>query len=202
MAQCPGRLDWPRRGVYFFMESGEDRSDSGHGPRIVRVGTHALKAGSSTKIWTRLAQHRGRSSTGHGNHRTSIFRLIVGASLGAREQQSISTWGVGNSAPAEVVAQEVPREIEVSGIIGCMPFLWLAIDDEPGPESLRRYIERNAIGLLSNYGKQALDAPSSTWLGRSCDRERVRLSGLWNSNHFDEPHEPAFLDQLERLIAA
>jgi hypothetical protein len=114
----------------------------------------------------------------------------------------MSTWGVGNSAPVEVVAREVQREIEVSGVIGRMPFLWLAIDDKPGPESLRGHIERQAIGLLSNYGKQALDAPSSTWLGRSSNRERVRLSGLWNSNHVDEPHDPAFLDQLERLIAA
>ena len=31
---------WPQRGVYFFMEDGEERSDSGSGLRIVRVGTH------------------------------------------------------------------------------------------------------------------------------------------------------------------
>jgi hypothetical protein len=42
LAACSGRLGWPRRGVYFFMEDGEIRSDSGTGPRIVRVGTHAL----------------------------------------------------------------------------------------------------------------------------------------------------------------
>jgi hypothetical protein len=54
--------------VYFFREAGETRCDSGNGPRIVRVGTHALKAGSSTKLWTRLSQHRGKSAGG-GNHR-------------------------------------------------------------------------------------------------------------------------------------
>ena len=31
---CGGRLSWPKRGVYFFMEDGEERSDSGLGPRI------------------------------------------------------------------------------------------------------------------------------------------------------------------------
>lgn len=31
-------------------------SDSGSGPRIVRVGTHALKDASGTKLWTRLSQ--------------------------------------------------------------------------------------------------------------------------------------------------
>ena len=39
LADCSGRMDWPRRGVYFFREDGESRSDTGSGPRIVRVGT-------------------------------------------------------------------------------------------------------------------------------------------------------------------
>src|SRR5262245_17760472 len=81
LADCSGRMPWPRRGIYFFRESGESRSDTGKGPRIVRVGTHGLKAGSGTKLWTRLSQHKGQPSTGGGNHRGSIFRLIVGAAL-------------------------------------------------------------------------------------------------------------------------
>ena len=42
LAECDGRIDWPRRGVYFFFEPGEMRSASGRGPRVVRVGTHGL----------------------------------------------------------------------------------------------------------------------------------------------------------------
>jgi hypothetical protein len=42
-ADCKGRMSWPKRGVYFFREVGESRSETGTGPRIVRVGTHALK---------------------------------------------------------------------------------------------------------------------------------------------------------------
>jgi hypothetical protein len=38
--------------------------------------------------------------------------------------------------------------------------LWLSVDDEPGPQSLRGCIERNAIALLSNYGKLPIDPPS------------------------------------------
>ena len=49
-------------GVYFFHEPGEERLDTGVGPRIVRVGTHALKIGSSTKLWTRLSQHKGQAN--------------------------------------------------------------------------------------------------------------------------------------------
>ena len=59
-------VEWPKRGVYFFFERGEDRSDTGAGLRVVRVGTHALGAGSCTKLWTRLSQHRGQVGSGGG----------------------------------------------------------------------------------------------------------------------------------------
>jgi hypothetical protein len=39
LAECSGRSAWPRRGVYFFRQPGELRSESGEGPRIVRVVT-------------------------------------------------------------------------------------------------------------------------------------------------------------------
>jgi hypothetical protein len=67
------------------------------------------------------------------------------------------------------------------------------IDDPPSRTSLRGYIERNSIALLSNLGKPQLDPPSPGWLGRSCDRGkgRVKASGLWNQNHVDESYDPA-----------
>ena len=83
-----------------------------------------------------------------------------------------------------------------------MPFLSLAIDDDAGPGSKRGYIERNAIALVSNFGKTPLDPPSQLWLGRHSERERVRSSGLWNSNHVVEQYDPAFLGELERLVSA
>jgi hypothetical protein len=202
LADCAGRLTWPRRGVYFFREAGELRSDSGGGPRIVRVGTHALREGGSTRLWTRLSQHKGQAGTGGGNHRGSIFRLIIGSSLIAQSGHNHASWGKGNTAAAEVKKGEEALEREVSTIIGKMPFLWLGIDDEAGPHSLRGYIERNAIALLSNYGKQCLDPASGAWLGQYCDRERVRRAGLWNSNHVEECYDPAFLGCLRQLVSA
>ena len=82
-----------------------------------------------------------------------------------------------------------------------MPFLWLNIDDSPGPKSLRGIMERNAIALLSNYQRMPLDPPTPGWLGHSSDRELVCGSGLWNQKHVEETHDPAFLDVFEMLIA-
>ena len=84
LAECSGRMNWPQRGVYFFFEPGESRSRSGTGNRVVRVGTHALKDGSRSTLWQRLSQHRGNARGDGGNHRGSIFRLLVGAALARR----------------------------------------------------------------------------------------------------------------------
>src|ERR1043166_4991633 len=127
LANCSGRLPWPRRGIYFFREIGEHRSDSGIGPRIVRVGTHALADGSGTKLWTRLSQHRGQYESGGGNHRGSIFRLIVGTALINQHGYKCRTWGEGNSGTREIRAGEIVLECAVSEVIRAMPFLWLAI---------------------------------------------------------------------------
>ena len=200
LSGCSGRMKWPARGIYFFMETGEVRADTGNGPRIVRVGTHALMSKSKTKLWSRLKQHKGTVRSGGGDHHGSIFRKIVGAALIQKGSLDYPTWGKGDTAPREVRKLEQPLERIVSTHIGEMPFLWLAVEYEPGPDSLRGYIERNAIALLSNWGKQPIDQPSSSWLGHHCNREKVRASGLWNSNHVNEDYDPAFLDVLARLI--
>src|SRR5262249_16310786 len=58
LRDCTGHSDWPRKGVYFFYEDGEDRANGV--PRVVRVGTHALTAKGKATLWGRLRQHRGR----------------------------------------------------------------------------------------------------------------------------------------------
>jgi hypothetical protein len=201
LSQCTGQMGWPLRGVYFFMEPGEERTDSGTGLRVVRVGTHALTSGSTSTLWERLSQHKGQAKSGGGNHRGSIFRLLVGAAL-LKDGADCPTWGRGSSAPKDVRLREQPFEKDVSRVIGAMPFLWLAVEDTPGPESLRGTIERNSIALLSNLGKPALDPPSVRWLGRNCVRgeARVRNAGLWNQRHVDETYEPGFLDVMEMLM--
>ena len=211
LAKCSGRMDWPRRGLYFFYEIGEVRSGSGAGSRVVHIGTHGLKAGSRSTLWGRLSQHRG-TSRGVGNHRGSIFRLLVGIALARRHGFRVPvSWGVGGGATeaarrlgvdrAAVQSAEADLEAHVSRYIGDMPFLWLEIGDEPGPGSQRGLIKRNAIALLSSHRKLVKpDRPSPDWLGHSSDRERVRQSGLWNNRHVEEDYASSFLDILERQI--
>ena len=207
---CDGRMGWPTRGIYFFFESGEQRHDSGSGSRVVRVGTHALKAGSRTSLWKRLSQHRGVAKSGSGDHRGSIFRLIVGAALIRREDWDCQSWGIASHprqaaerlgiSQSVLVSAERPIEKRVSEYIGAMPFLWLGVDDELGAGSQRGFLERNAIALLSNYSREPIDPPSGDWLGQYSDRELVRQSGLWNNNHVQETYDPRFLDTLEKIV--
>ena len=214
LADCNGRMDWPRRGVYFFFEPGEARSLSGTGSRVVRVGTHALKSGSRATLWQRLSQHRGNAKGDGGNHRGSIFRLLVGAALARRGDCPLPpSWGkgadpgkaarrLGLASGAAVKDAEADLERRVSAYIGQMPFLWLAVPDAPGPQSARGRIERNAIALLSHARAPAADRPSANWLGVHSDRPRVCKSGLWNNNHVDEDSEAAFLSEMADLVDA
>ncbi|MBP6965142.1 MAG: hypothetical protein KBC96_12125 [Armatimonadetes bacterium] len=202
LMECTGNMHWPRRGVYFFFEKGQVRSDTGVGLRVVRVGTHALKANSATTLWSRLRAHRGRACSGAGNHRASVFRLLVGQAVASRDGVSCGSWGRNVPRQERNREEEIELERLVSLYIGGMPFLWLEADDAPGPDSVRGYIERNAIALLSNFGKEELDPPSDGWLGRNCPKERIRSSGLWNSNHVDEDYDRTFLDDLASLVSA
>jgi hypothetical protein len=204
--------DWPNRGLYFFFETSENRRESGSGPRIVRVGTHALSAGSRSTLRQRLGQHRGQA-TGGGNHRGSIFRLLIGQALIARGVTGpCVSWGVKSDIAKASAALKINRadlsvveasiERAVTKYICVMSFLWIDINDEPGPASLRGFVERNSIALLSNHERALLDPPSPNWLGHSSNRDLVRGSGLWNQRHVGETHDPLFLDVLERAVHA
>lgn len=161
------------------------------------------------RYWDRLSAHRGASS-GNGNHRGSIFRLIVGDALLRRGGKSIPSWGVGQSLGAAVERlnlsadalreQESPHEHEVSEYIGALPFLWVQTD--PSACELRAYLERNAISLLSNFARDTIDSPSPAWLGAHSGRDLVRGSGLWNNDFVNEAHDPGFLDILENAARA
>jgi len=210
LATAHGRMGWPRRGVYFFFEPGEVRSASGTGDRVVRVGTHALKPGSETTLWHRLLTHKGTVNgmyANGGNHRSSIFRGHVGFALKDRDGWQVEVcgrWSEGSDAPEAIRRAEHPLEKAVSAHIRSMPFLVVGVEDPPGPNSARAWIEANSIALVSNHGKRAnvVDLPSEQWLGGHSHRSEIRESGLWNAMHVDATYDPRFLDALESFVVS
>lgn len=206
LADSTGRMNWPDRGVYFFFAPEATRTGSTQ-RRVTRVGTHAVSTGSSTTLWNRLRGHRGTFSGGHadgGNHRGPVFRLRVGEAFINRDGLSdeYPYWSEGSSEPEPGVRDdEHDLEKRVSFYIREMPLLWLAVDDEPGPDSDRVRIERNAIALLSNYRRESLDSRDAAWLGQNSSSSEIRQSGLWNVNHVDESYDPSFLDELAEYVA-
>jgi hypothetical protein len=209
LKDCDGRMGWPKRGIYFFFEEGETRWDT-ELPRVVRIGTHAIKTRKEnkeggTKLWTRLKQHKGNGMIGEiqkGNHRGSIFRKHVGLALIDNDctnndisEFSKEHWGKGQSANREIKKAEEPLEIKVSQKICDMPFLVL---DVPTCEE-RKSIERESIRLLT-YPKP-IDPPSMNWLGGKTRSPKIKESGLWNVEHVSSgEYDPAFLDKMSRLI--
>jgi len=205
-----GNLSWisdiPLKGVYFLFEPGEYRTDSGTGNRVVRVGTHGLKTGSNSTLRGRLRQHRGNiggKAPGGGNHRGSVFRKHVGQALinlNHYPSESSNHWGLGPNASVHVRDLEYPIEIDVSDYLRNMNFFWIEVDDSPGPNSLRGYIERNSIALLSNFEREMIDKPSETWLGYQTKSEMIMRSGLWNVNHVSDEYNSEFLKIFLKII--
>lgn len=194
---------WPRRGVAFFFEPSEKRADGT--PRVVRVATHALKAGLNSTLWDRLEADKG------GAHRQSPFRMLIGLGLlDLTGNTAVQSWGRGQDVaaaareramPVEQMAKlEATVEQAVNMYVAQMPFLCLEVPDAPGPASDRAFIEKNAIALLSNFARPPIDPPSANWLGRRSGREKVRQSGLWNLQHVDEAYDPSFMDTMKSLM--
>lgn len=210
LADCSGKSGWPLKGVYFFFEEGENRSTSGNGARVVRVGTHATNNKSRATLWHRLHAHRGYlrgALVGGGNCRGSIFRRHLGAAFIQRDSLNVHTWDRGQSAPRDV--REAEHEIErlVSRYIGAMPFLWLEVSaGNDGGQLMRCRIEANSIGLLSNQQSQhtggPIDPSSPSWIGGNSPRAAIRDSGLWNVDHVAEEYDESFLEDLQALVKA
>lgn len=202
LLDCHGRMGWPKRGVYFFFEQGEQRSTSGAGLRVVRIGTHAVSEGAKSRLWDRLSSHRGPAKSDGGSHRASVFRKLLGEALSEKSRLlKFSTWGKGMTATRQIRETEKPLECIVSRYIREMKVLWIDASDEPSKDSIRKFIERNSIALLSNYKQQGgIDPSSGLWLGKYSPQKKVRLSGLWNSDHVDEDYDPAVLGTFRDLV--
>lgn len=199
LGDCRGEMDWPERGVYFFFETGEMRSSNPSSPRVVHVGANAVTATKTTStLWDRLKQHNG------GNHRSSIFRLLIGDAIRQHNRKPAPT-SQGIGIPATKITREFKRSHEklVSNYLAEVTFLYVSVPDVPGQQRNPRVeLKRNAVALLSGYRERSPDNPSPEWLGRYSTREEVCLSGLWNNKHIGEDYNSDFLDDFEKLIRA
>ncbi len=193
-SECSGKMYWPKKGVYFFVDFDEMSPVSKHRPRIVRVGTHAVSVGSKTTLWHRLKTHKG-TNEGGGNHRGSIFRLHVGNALIEKNGLICDTWGKGQNASKDVREKEVFIEHLVSEYIGRLGVIVLDIDDLPAATSARAFIEKNSISLLSSINS-SFNFSTLNWLGNYSPRSEIINSSLWNINYINSDYDEGFLHEL------
>ncbi|MEZ0606179.1 DUF6884 domain-containing protein [Paraburkholderia sp. IW21] len=190
----------PKRGVYVFLDPREQNFTKS-GPRIVRIGTHAVSLESKSTLRTRLRSHFGQVD-GAGNHRGSIFRLHVGRALLDSDelQRQYKTWGEGQHASAEVRENEVDHERKVSRYLSDLEVFVIPIDDEPSKDSLRAHFETQLIALCTeNF--EVIEKPSTNWLGRHSPMAPIVRSGLWNLRDVAKRYKPDDLGSISHLIS-
>ena len=152
-------------------------------PRIVRVGIHGKKA----TLRKRLRQHYRLNREG------SVFRKHLGTALLKRKgfpDDEIIEWKKGRKSPRWSDFKDV--EDEVSQILRSRFFFRVvAVDDV----AERKTLEEKLIASLAACPHCR---PSEGWLGRFAWSEKIRRSGLWNSNHVNSENKMD-VDDLERL---
>ena len=176
-----------RDGLYFFYEDGERSEHAGEG-RAVRVGNHPNKQGG---LVSRLKAHYT------GNKNSSVFRKFLGGALlrrGDPDSPCLAPspgkghWEHQNDKACERCQ---PLEEEVSQLLrSSFRFRCVEVVDQA---------ERNDLEsvLIATIAACPVCEPSVTWLGRYAYSDKVRSSGLWNSQDVGGPTITAH--QLERF---
>ena len=180
-------------GLYFFYEHGET-SDHAPNGRIVRVGNHPRKQGG---LVSRLRMHYS------GNKNSSVFRKFLGGALLRRDNPSNPClspapgkghWENGN---AKACPRCRPTEARVSDLLR-QRFTFRCV-------SIPHKEERNRLEALLVATLAACDVcrPSPSWLGLQAYSEKVRASGLWNSQYVgDATIDQANLIRFQELVSA
>ena len=178
--------DLPRNGIYFFYERGEPCSHT-RKPRVVRVGIH----GERTTLRKRLKQHYRLNREG------SVFRKHIGTALLRRRglpDEEITEWRKGRRSLRWSDFKDT--EVEVSRLLRSK-FFFRDISVDSVDE--RKALEEKLIASLAACPECS---PSEGWLGRFAWSERVRRSGLWNSNHVESENrmDANDLKRLKQLV--
>jgi hypothetical protein len=186
--------NWPDRGIYIFFDPNTDFSSPSDQWCISRIGTVGDCKGSSATLWERLRAHRGTKRGQYqngGNHRGSVFRRHVGEALIRQDnlENEYPHWGVPHRSLSDDIDTQTlrkgehPLEQQVSHYIRSLPFLWIDVPGEPGPDCERAMLEKNLIGLVAHGRKTVPGLIRNDWLGRSAAEASITRTGLWNLDH-------------------
>jgi hypothetical protein len=182
----------PELGIYFFYEQGEITAHSGR-PRIVRVGTHGTRAGKRVRtLRQRLRDHY------KGNREGSVFRKHLGSALlkaaGESDERVKEWWKKRKSLLWKEFAG---TEADVSKTLRSK-FFFRVIQVDSKEE--RKVFEEKIIATLASC---SVCKPSRNWLGRFAWSEKVRVSGLWNSDYVDSSNRltEKDLQRIEELVS-
>ena len=179
-------IELPQNGIYFFYEAGEVCSHTGKS-RVVRVGTHGERA----TLRKRLRQHYRLNREG------SVFRKHLGTALLKRKgllDEEITEWRKGRKSPRW--SDFKGTEDEVSRLLRSNFFLRVVTVDN---FEEREVLEEKLIASLAACPQCR---PSEGWLGRFAWSERVRRSGLWNSNYVysENRMDVSDLERFRKLV--
>jgi len=165
--------DLPDNGIYFFFENGECVSfDGKQFARIVRVGTHR----QNDRFKKRIKSHYGNKNDFHGNKNGSVFRKHLGGAILRKnnpDDHCIKSWekqGGPSFSDVEVLVSHEIRERFSFSCIRC------------DSESKRLRLEEGVIALLAQVH---ISQPSKGWLGYYAGNEKIKRSGLWNTQHVE-----------------
>lgn len=171
----------PENGIYLFFELGEVvQLEDKLVDRIVRIGTHK----SDSRFRGRIRQHYGNRSSLKGNKNGSVFRKHLGGALLRRTNPNdprLKDW----------LSQDGPSFIEVEEKVSKVlrekfNFACLRVDTKEE----RLLLEKALIAQLAKFP-----------LGSPSENEKIRRSGLWNSQHIDaEPMTQKEFSRFKELV--
>jgi len=151
---------------------------------ILGLGTH----GGRATLRERMRQHYSLNREG------SVFRRHLGSALLKTKRfsdEQIAEWSRGRKSPRWRDFTET--EAEVSQLIRSrFLFRVVAVDDIEERETLEEE-------LIASLAACPQCKPSEGWLGRFARNEKVRRSGLWNSDYVDS-EKRMDVNDLKRLF--
>lgn len=181
----------PKNGIYILFEIDEQGHD---GDRIVRIGTHT----GMNQLRSRLMQHFIKE-----NKDRSIFRKNIGRCLLNKANDSYlaiweldSTSSEGKLKHRHLVLPDYQADIEFKVSEYMRNHFSFTVIEMSSKED-RLYYESRIVSTVSSCKDCR---PSSTWLGLSSPKDKIRESGLWQVNElYKTPLSEQELRKLEEL---